>query len=86
MSRSGNFEALTSELQHLGHERHVVQGTLVVQRLQNLFWAKHFHPFADPILHVALPPLPALCAATPGMILYLDVVCPARFGKIRASP
>src|SRR5690349_10062074 len=58
MSRSGHLETLSSKVQHLGHERHVADRALAIQRLQDLLWAKYLDPVADVVLHVA-PPLPA---------------------------
>src|SRR5262245_25753235 len=53
MSRSGHLETLSSKFQHLRHERHVADRTLVIQRLQNPLRAKYFHPVTDVVLHVA---------------------------------
>jgi hypothetical protein len=49
--RSGDLETRTSELQHLGHERHVIDCAVVVERPQDFFGAKNFNPVTNPIRH-----------------------------------
>ena len=42
-----HLEPLAAEREHLGHERHAVYASILVQRAQNIFLAAHF----DPVSH-----------------------------------
>jgi hypothetical protein len=50
-----NSEPLATELEHLRHERHVLEAPAVVERGENLFPAPDFDPIPSPQIEALIP-------------------------------